>query len=140
VVENAGFGATWAGPIASLIVEKYLNDTLRPHRLKEVDRIASKEIILPVIRQKRQRLDSIRKARTEGLERSVSSSRSGAGGGHSSASTDQKYVRVVSATGPKAILIHTGSKQGVPGEKRDPSKRYPNHQSATMRKDEGTKS
>jgi len=25
LVENAGFGATWAGPIASLIIEKYIN-------------------------------------------------------------------------------------------------------------------
>jgi penicillin-binding protein 2 len=71
IVENAGFGATWAGPIASLIVEKYLNDTLRPHRLKEVERIAAKEIILPVIRQKRNRQDSIRRIRTVAAERSV---------------------------------------------------------------------
>ncbi len=28
VVENAGFGATWAAPIASLIMEKYFNDTI----------------------------------------------------------------------------------------------------------------
>ena len=27
-VENAGFGATWAVPIASLMIEKYLNDTV----------------------------------------------------------------------------------------------------------------
>lgn len=32
VVENAGFGGTWAAPIASLIIEKYLTDTItRPH-------------------------------------------------------------------------------------------------------------
>lgn len=29
LIENAGFGATWAGPIASLLIEKYLNDTIR---------------------------------------------------------------------------------------------------------------
>ena len=29
VVENAGFGATWAGPIARIILEKYFNDTLQ---------------------------------------------------------------------------------------------------------------
>ncbi len=63
VVENAGFGATWAGPIASLLVEKYLRDTLSAERLKEVDRIASKEIILPVVKQKRMRLDSLRRIR-----------------------------------------------------------------------------
>lgn len=27
-VENAGYGGTWAGPIASMLVEKYLNDTI----------------------------------------------------------------------------------------------------------------
>ena len=63
IVENAGFGATWAGPIASLIVEKYLRDTLSAERLKEVDRIAAQEIILPVVKQKRMRLDSLRRVR-----------------------------------------------------------------------------
>jgi penicillin-binding protein 2 len=63
IVENAGFGATWAGPIAALMMEKYLNDTLRTERLKEVERIAAKEIILPVVKQKRMRLDSIRRVR-----------------------------------------------------------------------------
>ncbi len=28
MVENAGFGATWAAPIASLMMEKYLNDSI----------------------------------------------------------------------------------------------------------------
>lgn len=63
IVENAGFGATWAGPMAALIMEKYLNDTLRTERFKEVERIADKEIILPVVKQKRMRLDSIRRVR-----------------------------------------------------------------------------
>jgi penicillin-binding protein 2 len=63
VVENAGFGATWAGPIASLLMERYLTDSLRPHRLAEVERIAAKEIMLPVIRQKRRRMDSLRRVR-----------------------------------------------------------------------------
>ncbi|HAM11671.1 MAG TPA: penicillin-binding protein 2 [Bacteroidales bacterium] len=29
IIENGGFGATWAAPIASLMVEKYLNDTIK---------------------------------------------------------------------------------------------------------------
>lgn len=29
LVENAGFGATWAGPIASLIIEKYINKKVK---------------------------------------------------------------------------------------------------------------
>ena len=28
VVENAGFGATWACPVASLMIEQYLTDTI----------------------------------------------------------------------------------------------------------------
>ena len=63
IVENAGFGATWAGPIASMIMEKYLNDTLSAERMKEFDRIAEHEIILPVVKQKRMRLDSLRRVR-----------------------------------------------------------------------------
>lgn len=45
VVENAGFGSTWAAPIASLMIEKYLNDTLRPERIKEVERIAGTDLM-----------------------------------------------------------------------------------------------
>jgi len=45
VVENSGFGTTWAAPIASLMLEKYLNDTLRTERLKEVERIATADLI-----------------------------------------------------------------------------------------------
>ena len=29
IIENAGFGATWAGPISSLMIEKYLNRTVK---------------------------------------------------------------------------------------------------------------
>jgi penicillin-binding protein 2 len=35
VVENAGFGATYAGPIASLMVEKYINRTVKRTELEE---------------------------------------------------------------------------------------------------------
>jgi penicillin-binding protein 2 len=45
IVENAGFGSTWAAPIASLMLEKYLNDTLRPERVKEIERIASTNLM-----------------------------------------------------------------------------------------------
>jgi penicillin-binding protein 2 len=36
-VENAGFGATWAAPIASLMIENYLNDSIaRPEMEKRI--------------------------------------------------------------------------------------------------------
>jgi penicillin-binding protein 2 len=61
IVENAGFGATWATPMASLMMEKYLRDTLSAARWKEVERIEGTEIILPVVKMKRRRLDSLRR-------------------------------------------------------------------------------
>ncbi len=33
IVENGGYGAAFAAPIASLMVEKYLNDTIQTSRL-----------------------------------------------------------------------------------------------------------
>jgi penicillin-binding protein 2 len=35
VVENAGFGATYAAPIASLIIEKYLNREVKRKNIEE---------------------------------------------------------------------------------------------------------
>ncbi|MGN6164918.1 MAG: penicillin-binding protein 2, partial [Flavisolibacter sp.] len=45
IVENGGYGSTWAGPMAYLMIEKYLNDSLRADRLKEVDRIAGANLM-----------------------------------------------------------------------------------------------
>ncbi len=46
IVENAGFGSTWAAPISSLMIDKYLNDTIsRPDvekRILEADLIHPK--------------------------------------------------------------------------------------------------
>lgn len=63
IVENAGFGATWAGPIARMVIEKYLNDSLSERSKLDSARIAEKEIILPVVKAKRMKLDSLRRIR-----------------------------------------------------------------------------
>jgi penicillin-binding protein 2 len=60
IVENAGFGATWAAPIGSLIVEKYLRDTLRAERVKEVDRIASANLMPGILGRLQTIADSTR--------------------------------------------------------------------------------
>jgi penicillin-binding protein 2 len=60
IVENAGFGATWAAPMASLLLEKYLTDSLRADRLKEVDRIANTNLMPGWIDLEQFRMDSIR--------------------------------------------------------------------------------
>jgi len=38
-VENAGFGATWALPVASLMLEKYLNGEISEGRKSEEQRM-----------------------------------------------------------------------------------------------------
>lgn len=68
IVENGGFGATWAGPMAGLIMEKYLKDTLSAARWKQVEALENVEIILPVVKAKRNRLDSLRKARARAVQ------------------------------------------------------------------------
>ena len=37
-MENSGFGGTWAAPIASLLMEQYLTDTItRPEVVKKME-------------------------------------------------------------------------------------------------------
>jgi penicillin-binding protein 2 len=60
VVENAGFGSTWAGPIAALMMEKYLNDTLRTERLKEVERISAANLMPSYLVREQFKADSTR--------------------------------------------------------------------------------
>jgi penicillin-binding protein 2 len=60
IVENGGFGATWAGPMAYLLIEKYLTDSLRADRVKEVDRIAAANLMPSFLTREQFKADSIR--------------------------------------------------------------------------------
>ena len=44
-IENAGFGATWACPIASLLVEKYLTGGIREERKYVEDRVLQGDLM-----------------------------------------------------------------------------------------------
>jgi penicillin-binding protein 2 len=48
-VENSGFGATYAAPIASLVMEKYLNDTIAANRLFLEKRMIETDLIHPKV-------------------------------------------------------------------------------------------
>ena len=63
VVENAGFGATWAAPIASLMIERYLNDSISTPRLAEVERISKADLIPEAIKHWYVVQDSLKLAR-----------------------------------------------------------------------------
>lgn len=45
IVENSGYGATWAGPVASLMIEKYLYDSVAVKRKYLEDKLYNARII-----------------------------------------------------------------------------------------------
>lgn len=58
IVENAGFGSTYAAPIASLIMEKYLHDTISVKRKPQMKTLLEYNTLDPVVREK-SKLDSL---------------------------------------------------------------------------------
>lgn len=66
VVENAGrYGGTYAAPIVSLMIEKYINDTISKNRQAVADRMTSLNLIPKMMLDKMQEKDSIRRAKEE---------------------------------------------------------------------------
>jgi len=63
VVENAGYGATWAGPIAGFMMEKYLNDTIAADRMAEVERISKADLIPSAIKRWYYVKDSLKRSK-----------------------------------------------------------------------------
>jgi penicillin-binding protein 2 len=66
IVENAGFGSTYAAPIASYLAEKYLTDSIKGQRIAQVEWM-KKQVVLPEVRKPKVKLtpkaaDSTRKA------------------------------------------------------------------------------
>ncbi|WEK36427.1 MAG: penicillin-binding protein 2 [Candidatus Pseudobacter hemicellulosilyticus] len=60
IVENSGYGNTWAAPIAGLMLERYLKDSLPAERLKEVDRIKNSSLMPSYMRYLQYLEDSTR--------------------------------------------------------------------------------
>ena len=71
VVENAGYGATWAGPIATLIMEKYLKDSLSEESKSTLERVSKADLIPAAIKHWYYMKDSIRQAKASIKEVSV---------------------------------------------------------------------
>ncbi len=64
VVENSGrFGGTYAAPIVSLMIEKYLNDTIAADRKPLEERMASINLIPPLMLQKMKTKDSLQRVK-----------------------------------------------------------------------------
>ena len=61
-MENSGYGSAQAAPIASLIVEKYLNDSIATDRLALEDEITGRNLMPRYLVRLQFRADSIRAA------------------------------------------------------------------------------
>ena len=59
-VQNAGFGATWAGPIARILMEKYLNDTIQAKSKADVERISKANLMPSYLKRLQYQSDSLR--------------------------------------------------------------------------------
>lgn len=59
-VENAGYGATWAAPIAAHMMEQYLNDTLTEDTQNDVERLSKVNLYPHQIYEWRRKKDSLK--------------------------------------------------------------------------------
>lgn len=62
VIQNAGYGSKWAAPIGSLLVEKYLRDTLTAERVKQATIIANTYLLPGYLNRLQFITDSVRVA------------------------------------------------------------------------------
>ena len=60
VIQNGGFGSASASPIASLLLEKYLNDTMRTESVKKIEEIARIDLMPGYLPRLQYKTDSIR--------------------------------------------------------------------------------
>ncbi|MBS1920080.1 MAG: penicillin-binding protein 2 [Bacteroidetes bacterium] len=66
--ENAGFGGTWAAPIAGLMIEKYLKDSIAADRKPLEQRMMNANLIPAYMLHEMRTKDSLRQVRKDSLE------------------------------------------------------------------------
>jgi len=60
IVQNAGYGGTWAGPISRILMEKYLIDTLNARSKADLERISKTNKMPSYLKRLQFKTDSIR--------------------------------------------------------------------------------
>ena len=63
ICENAGYGATWAAPIASLLIEKYLKDTIAADRKPLEERMTQAFLVPSLMLRQMRAMDSLQKVK-----------------------------------------------------------------------------
>nr|WP_294995267.1 penicillin-binding transpeptidase domain-containing protein [uncultured Sediminibacterium sp.] len=76
--ENAGYGATSAAPIASLLIEKYLKDSISGNdRKAKVEQLANMDLIPPQMKRQMVKRDSLRQAQQQAAAKKAARDTSG---------------------------------------------------------------
>jgi penicillin-binding protein 2 len=101
VVENAGFGATWAGPIARILLEKYLNDTLQTKSKEDLERISSSNLMPPYLQRLQFKEDSIRARKWFETTK------------------DSAYLKKYAGTGARVIERRSNEKKNIPASQQN---------------------
>ena len=60
VVQNAGFGASWAAPMGALLVEKFLKDTMRAESIEKIKQLEAANIMPSYLPRLQYKADSVR--------------------------------------------------------------------------------
>ncbi|HWC54297.1 MAG TPA: penicillin-binding protein 2 [Chitinophagaceae bacterium] len=66
--ENAGFGGTWAAPIAGLMIEKYLKDSIAADRKPLEERMMNANLIPAYMLHEMRRKDSLQQVKKDSLD------------------------------------------------------------------------
>lgn len=73
IVENSGYGATWAGPIAGYMMEKYLNDSLTESSKARVESFSKVDLVPDAIKHWYYVKDSLHQAKLNQANKGVDS-------------------------------------------------------------------
>lgn len=116
VVENAGYGGTWGGPIARILMEKYLNDTISKESQKEYEIYSNTNKMPKHLKRLQYKEDSIRAFKWFEMTKDSSYIKKYTRHRISTGPVEKKELPVKSRTSQSALAI-------VPAEKLLPKQR-----------------
>jgi len=108
ICENAGQGAWAAAPIASLMVEKYLRDSISGNERKEMFETMSKKNLIPALmRAELNKMDSLKQARLKQKEELQEKINKESNDGLDNEETTEPEIKIPAEPLPKKVPVKT---------------------------------
>jgi penicillin-binding protein 2 len=108
ICENAGQGAWAAAPIASLMVEKYLRDSISGNERKEMFETMSKKNLIPALmRAELNKMDSLKQARLKQKEELQEKINKESNDGLDNEETTEPEIKIPAEPSPKKVPVKT---------------------------------